>query len=519
MTESVQFPFLALAFVLSTMLGTAATYVVRGVARSRGWNSRLSDHHIHRGGIPRLGGVAVYVTFILFYGMAAVLRIGPSWHQELPVLLPASLLFLVGFVDDLLNMPARLKLAFQILCSIWLFNNGIHLFPSTSVNLHFGGLSVGPAVALIATVAWVLLITNAFNLIDGLDGLAAGSALFSIVTVFGLALAAQNIHVAYSAIILGGAVLGFLRYNFNPATIFLGDSGSLFIGFMLAGLALQPQRAAVPTLVAVTIPLIAFGLPIVETTVSVLRRFLSGRPLFSPDQDHMHHRLLRLGLSHRQAVIALYGLCAACALLSLFLIAPTRSLVGLILVVTGMMFCIVIQRLDYAEFREFMRLAQRTWEQKGIIANNVAIRKIARNLETCTSWAEMSECLEALLKIEEFDYYILSLADGLSLKSEAKLKFSRHKVRYFHTLKTDAAQKVHLPSALTIVLDLRSRFTNELGKFTIGRSSRQRSLLVDINILLSELEPALSRACERISRMDHEKVHSFPATRSTLATK
>src|SRR5258708_9948174 len=154
------------------------------------------------------------------------------------------------------------------------------------------------------TILWVLAITNAFNLIDGLDGLAAGSALFSTLVAFVVALLNGYSLVTVMTIALAGAILGFLRYNFNPATIFLGDSGSLFIGFLLSALALAGAQKA-PTIVAVAIPVVSFGLPILETSLSILRRLISGRPVFTADREHIHHKLLQHGLTHRQVVIVL----------------------------------------------------------------------------------------------------------------------------------------------------------------------------------------------------------------------
>src|SRR5256884_144884 len=163
----------------------------------------------------------------------------------------------------------------------------------------FGAQHFTLTVGLPITIVWVLAITNAFNLIDGLDGLAAGSALFSTVVVFVVAVFSGSSLVSLLTISLAGAIVGFLRFNFSPATIFLGDCGSLFIGFMLSALALA-GAGKTPTIVAVAIPVISFGLPVLETVLSVFRRFLSGQPLFTADRGHIHHRLLERGFSQQQ---------------------------------------------------------------------------------------------------------------------------------------------------------------------------------------------------------------------------
>ena len=196
-----------------------------------------------------------------------------------------------------------------------LFAGGLRIF---NLPVLFGSQQFGWTIGLTLTILWVIGITNAFNLIDGLDGLAEGSALFSTLVVFGAAVFNHSSLVALLTIALAGAILGFLKFNFNPATIFLGDCGSLFIGFMLSALALQGAEKS-PTIVAVAIPVVSFGLPILETVLSVLRRLISGRPLFTADREHIHHKLLGRGMSQRQVVIVLYAVSAIFALLSLFL--------------------------------------------------------------------------------------------------------------------------------------------------------------------------------------------------------
>jgi len=188
---------------------------------------------------------------------------------------------------------------------------------------------------------------------DGLDGLAGGSALFSTMVVFGVAVFSHSSLVSLLSIALAGAILGFLRFNFNPATIFLGDCGSLFIGFMLSALALQgarnhPRSSPLPFCGL-------FRLPILETVLSVMRRLIGGRPVFTADREHIHHKLLERGMSHRQVVIVLYAVSALFALLSLFLLWPTGSTLGLILAVLGTGVWLGVQHLGYLDFGELRR--------------------------------------------------------------------------------------------------------------------------------------------------------------------
>jgi hypothetical protein len=271
-----------------------------------------------------------------------------------------------------------------------LYLSGIRI---ARVPIVFGDSELSAALSLTVTVLWVLWITNAFNLIDGLDGLAAGSALFSALVIFVISLITSNLPVAILTLALSGAIAGFLRYNFNPATIFLGDSGSLFIGFMLSAVAVLGSVKA-PTLIAIAIPLVSLGLPIVDASVAVVRRFLAGKPLFTPDRDHIHHRLLSRGLSHRGAVLVLYAVSAAFGTLSLLMFAgPESRIVGIVLLVVGFGVFAGLQQLRYDEFSELRRAAQWALIQKQVIANNLVIRRSGEELNRCNSFAEVGEVL------------------------------------------------------------------------------------------------------------------------------
>jgi hypothetical protein len=190
------------------------------------------------------------------------------------------------------------------------------------------------------SVGWILAITHAFNLIDGLDGLAAGSTVFSTVVLFLVALRYDKEVMGLVAVIFAGAALGFLHFNFNPASIFLGDSGSLFIGFVLSVAAVATSVKA-PMMIAVTIPIACFGLPILDTAFTVFRRTKNRKHLFIADQEHIHHRLLKRGLTHREAVIALYCACALFALIGLFMMKGGAGTAGVLLVLAVAVWLVV----------------------------------------------------------------------------------------------------------------------------------------------------------------------------------
>ena len=305
-------------FVAAALISFLLTRSIRNIANSRGWvYAPSSSRHIHKDLIPRLGGIAIFISFsvigITLIAIPSVPGVEASLSRRtvLHILGPATLVFLLGLYDDFKPLKAHIKFTVQALAATLLFFGGFGVF---QLPLLFG--SHTPAwLALPLTILWVLWITNAFNLLDGVDGLAAGSALFSTLTVFVVSLVSGNFLVSSLTLALAGAILGFLRFNFNPATIFLGDGGSLFIGFMLSALALAGAQKT-PTLVAVAIPVVSFGLPVLETVLSVFRRFLSGQPLFTADRGHIHHKLLERGFSQRQVVLILYSVSAACGLLS-----------------------------------------------------------------------------------------------------------------------------------------------------------------------------------------------------------
>jgi len=280
-----------------------------------------------------------------------------------PVFLGGAIVFLLGVWDDIRPIPAGVKFVLQGVAAGVAMWYGILL---EQVSL-LGGTSIALGVlALPLTFVWIIGITNAFNLVDGLDGLAAGLAIIaagSIATIFFLRGNAQD---TLLLLILLGALLGFLPYNFNPASIFLGDSGSLVVGYVLAVTAITGAQKGATTLAVVT-PLLVFGLPIVDTLLSMVRRFVGSlrrfesqkatlkeqmgraRRMFEADQKHIHHRLLALGFSHRNAVLVLYALALGLAFLALLLVLAHYRNAGIILIAIGLATYIGLRKLGYEE--------------------------------------------------------------------------------------------------------------------------------------------------------------------------
>ena len=491
-------------FFLSLLLSFFLTRSVRSFCTSRGWVAPpVQIRHLHAIPLPRLGGVAIYVSFILSIGIALLVNmrfpgVVPASSQKtlLTILFTGTLIFALGLYDDVHSLGPYTKFAVQAVAAIILFAGGLRIL---DVPVLFGAHHLGWAVGLPLTILWVIGITNAFNLIDGLDGLAAGSAMFSTLVVFVVAVFNHAAIVSLLTIALAGAILGFLRFNFNPATIFLGDCGSLFIGFMLSALALQGAEKA-PTVIAVAIPVVSFGLPILDTALSVLRRWIGGKPLFSGDHEHIHHKLLARGLSHRQVVIVLYAVSALFALVSLFLLWPSGSTLGLVLAVLGIGIWFGVQHLGYLEFGEIRRVAQRTIEQRSICVNNLSIRRATEELKITRDCTQLCRILEAAFSSNDFDGFDLKVklrSDDGNEVSDLLMPSSSHETAQFKWTKPSCMKLRDSWPAWSLTLELVTTTHRRRGSIKIHRFYDQRPLLVDINFLTSAFPVVLADALDR----------------------
>jgi UDP-GlcNAc:undecaprenyl-phosphate GlcNAc-1-phosphate transferase len=497
-----------IVFVICTLFSFILTRRIRNLALARGWTSAAaSARHIHQSPIPRLGGVAIYIAFVGIVALSMALSVGFSIDTHLVsknvfwILGAATVVFLLGLYDDVYSAPPAIKFLVQGLAAVMLYLGGFGIFQAP-----LSGAPLMGWLSLPLTVLWVLWITNAFNLIDGIDGLAAGSALFSTLAVFVVSLASGNAFISILALGLAGAILGFLRFNFNPATIFLGDSGSLFIGFMLSALALAGASKST-TVVAVAIPVVSFGLPILETVISVLRRFLSGQPVFAADREHIHHKLLERGLSQRQSVIILYAVSAALGLLSLLLLSPSGPTVGIVLFVVGAGVWVGVQHLGYHEFVEIRRVAQRTIEQKKIIVNNLAIRRAGERLRRARSLAAICEMLDQAFDSNDFDRFHFELSPWLRRQFNDPLNpiFRDGAYAWQKQLSETSFERSHLP-AWSLTLDIIAPEQELLGAFTVYRACNDKPLLVDINLLTTEFRAALATAVVRATECAAERL-------------
>lgn len=300
------------AAVLSALMNPAVALVARR------WQivDRPGGHHGDGRAVATLGGVAVAASFAVALTVASGVAYSPIQSLFEPLsgavwfATAGLLILLLGLLDDIHGVSPALKIAAQATIASLVVAAG-HGFIAIT-NPFTGGIIELGLLGPIATVAWIVAITNAFNLIDGLDGLAAGVALIATATLFGVALLEGRFDAALLWAALAGSLIGFLPYNFPPASIFLGDCGSLFLGFTIAVLSIQSLQKGAATVV-ITVPILALGLPIADAAYAVVRRWLvaGATAIVRADRDHIHHRLLRYGLSHRRAVLFLYACCAA----------------------------------------------------------------------------------------------------------------------------------------------------------------------------------------------------------------
>lgn len=239
----------------------------------------------------------------------------PMNHEMLGLLLGCTAIVCVGIWDDICNIPAKVKLVGQILSAAIPVAFGIQIEWLTNP---FGNLIILPeVVAIPLTIFWIIGFTNTVNLIDGLDGLAAGVSFIASISMFLMAVSMNQYLPAMIIISMAGAALGFLQYNFNPAKIFMGDTGSMLLGYTMAVTAVLGLVKTAAT-IALVVPVIALGLPILDTLFAIIRRKMSGVPIFTPDKGHLHHRLLALGLSQKQAVLIMYCVSIVLGIVAIF---------------------------------------------------------------------------------------------------------------------------------------------------------------------------------------------------------
>lgn len=339
-------------FIIAFIVAFVATPLVRKFAFAlKAIDVPKDSRRIHKKPIALLGGLAISAAFVISIIIMTIVSniYNLVWFESnrllIGLLAGVSLITFIGFVDDIRPMGAKTRLLFQIVAAIMvMLVADIRIERVTNPFAKVGVTELSPYISYPFTVFWVVGITNAFNLIDGLDGLAAGVSSIASLSLFLVAMLTPTVG-PFAAVItaaLTGATLGFLPFNFNPAKIFMGSTGAYFLGFTLAVASIEGMFKSY-TAISIAVPLLVLGLPLFDTALAILRRIVNRKSVLSADRDHLHHKLIDLGLSHKQTVLVLYvasavlGLCAV-------VMADKGALAAIILLLTISIFVIAVAK-------------------------------------------------------------------------------------------------------------------------------------------------------------------------------
>lgn len=319
----------AVAFFIGLITTWFLVPYVRKLAIKLGALDKPDARKVHKNTIPRMGGLAIYIGFII----AVVVSMHLS-KEIIGMLIGATMIVALGIADDIYQLDAKVKLLGQIAAAAVLV-----LF---DVKIGWIANPIGDYVyleyfAIPFTILWVVSLTNVVNLIDGLDGLAAGVSIIASITVILVALKQGFYPAAILTAAVAGSALGFIKYNFNPAVIFMGDTGSMFLGYILASISIL-GAVKTATTIALVVPAIALGLPIMDTAFAIMRRYSNGKPIFKPDKGHFHHRLLAMGFSQKQAVLLMYCISAVLGISAILL---TEASFSVAMVIIGVIIAVV----------------------------------------------------------------------------------------------------------------------------------------------------------------------------------
>jgi UDP-GlcNAc:undecaprenyl-phosphate/decaprenyl-phosphate GlcNAc-1-phosphate transferase len=393
-------------FSLAVLISLISTRRVMDWTNRKGWVDQPDfSRKLHTVPVPRIGGVAIYISLILSIGCLCLLPTAVAANFRLHLLNAiklmalSGLMLLIGLWDDLKPLKPWTKFTAQIMVALTAWLLGFRILTSWSSD---GTVFTLGILSLPLTIIWIVGVTNAFNLIDGMDGLSAGAALFATAAMLAPSFLQGQILAPVVLLALGGSLIGFLWFNFNPASIFLGDSGSLLLGSMLSLLAVEYSHKSTAAF-AIGVPIVALGLPVLDTLMVIFRRLLNGKPIFLGDRRHIHHILIERGLKPRNAVILLYGVCGAFGMFSLLFLNPSGRNLGAILVILGLGIGIGIQQLHCFEFRELIGHLFREFRyQRRFLIGNVMAGKMIDGFHSAHGIPDMLASLSSFLDEMEF---------------------------------------------------------------------------------------------------------------------
>lgn len=526
-------------FLIATFSSLIITPLVRRLCeRFHLLDIPVDGRKMHNKAVPRLGGVAIYAACVIalstlpFVDNLLTQSLRHHTSEIFLALIPATLVLLLGIYDDLRGTNASVKFAALGLIATLFYVMGGRI---EVLSIPFvGSVHLPSTLSFLLTVLWLVGIANAFNLIDGLDGLASGAALFSTLVILVVSFSQSAPLMIVVALVLCGALAGFLRYNFNPASIFLGDSGALFVGFTLAALSVLGSQKAT-TAVAVVIPVLAFGLPVIDTGVTMARRLISRKPLFQGDNEHIHHMLLARGWSQRQVALILYSVSAIFGLVAMLFVNTGSRSIGFVLFVVAVVVIIAMGHLRYHEMDELKAGMKRTVADRRIrVANNIRVRRASRALGKARTMSELFEAVTQMLDCGEFVYANAQIARAgtrtgggeaaeralgmselrgpqrcLELRNGRILwSWERGDVAANDVIGTDGFWCLRLPLATAKA---------EWGWINLYRTLDSTPLLVDMNYLSNLFRHELSEAAERIVETSSREAASGRELRVTMS--
>jgi UDP-GlcNAc:undecaprenyl-phosphate GlcNAc-1-phosphate transferase len=469
------------SFLLSLMCGAVFTpLAIRLARRLNAIDHALSSRKVHKAPIPRLGGIAIVAAFFVpVIGLLLVdSGVGRMFYGDglrpLGLFVGGGIIAALGVYDDLKGANARLKFAVQFGVAALVYALGYRI---DSIANPFGEAIQLGVLGLPFTMLWIAGVINAVNLVDGLDGLAGGAALLAVITTFVFAvLSAEPLIMLFSAA-LAGALVGFLRYNLNPAKIFMGDTGSMFLGFVLSTSAITAHEGS-PTRVAMLVPIVALAFPITDTLLAMTRRWARGAPLFAADRGHIHHRLLDCGLSHRATVLVLHGACAVLGVSAIALARATPSEAALLLVGLAFVSACALRRLGFLRFEHTAQVLEL---RRANLARREALRRLGRRLQSAEEmghvWATLKDAGPTLG------------AHGVALRLEERCARGRQRTHHFvhgleeapGLLRTEHSVRGERPGTATL----------ELGWH--GQAAIDRDTEIAVEQLCGSLHLALKR--------------------------
>ncbi|RMF98286.1 MAG: hypothetical protein D6734_00650 [Candidatus Schekmanbacteria bacterium] len=379
---------------------------------------------VHHRPMPLMGGLGIFFAFFFSILLLYLMKIR-SFHlyyytKFFPIFIGAIIIIFVGILDDIKGVSPKGKLFAQTLAAIILWSSNIRLDIVTTYLKKDWGI-INDISSLIFTLFWIVAFTNAINLIDGLDGLATGISAIAFLSLGVVSIINKHADMvqAYICFALAGAAIAFLKYNFNPAKIFLGDTGSLFLGFMLGSISIAGAMKSA-TVGSIMVPIVLMGIPVLDTSLSIIRRILKNSNIFEADREHIHHKLIDMGFSHRRVVLILYVVSLIFAFVALYISFSNGQHIGFVVLVFSVAGYFALNKLGYKEYLKFLRYRN----GKGGLAFEMEYFSLVSRLNLAKTPEAVWEHATKILEIIGFERASLHLLDGQRKKLSTLFKWS-----------------------------------------------------------------------------------------------